>query len=43
MLITAAPGGFERFFRDMAAAAAGGSPAPEVAAELNAKHGVLVA
>jgi mannose-6-phosphate isomerase-like protein (cupin superfamily) len=43
MLLTLSPGGFERFFREMAAAAANGFPAPEVAAELNAKHGVRLA
>jgi quercetin dioxygenase-like cupin family protein len=43
MLLTMTPGGFERFFRDLAAAANGGFPAPEVAAELNAKHGVALA
>jgi quercetin dioxygenase-like cupin family protein len=42
MLLTLTPGGFENFFRDLAAAAAGGGvPAPEVAARLNAKHGVV--
>jgi hypothetical protein len=43
MLLTMTPSGFEHFFRDMAAAGGGGFPAPEVAAELNAKHGVAVA
>jgi quercetin dioxygenase-like cupin family protein len=43
MLVTLTPGGFEQFFRDMAAAADGGFPAPEVAAELQARHGVLAA
>jgi quercetin dioxygenase-like cupin family protein len=43
MLVTLAPGGFEQFFRDMAAAAENGFPPPGRAAELNAKHGVFLA
>ena len=43
MLLTLSPGGFEQFFSFMAAAAAGGFPAPEVAAALNAGHGVRLA
>ncbi len=43
MLLTATPGGFERFFRDMAAVGGGGPLTLELAAELNAKHGVTLA
>jgi quercetin dioxygenase-like cupin family protein len=41
LLLTLTPGGFEGFFRELAAAAEGGLPAPDVAARLNAKHGVV--
>jgi quercetin dioxygenase-like cupin family protein len=39
MVFTVSPGGFEGFFREMAAAAGGAMPAPEVAAKLNEKYG----
>ena len=40
VLITVTPGGFEQFFRDLAAGAEDGFPAPKVAARINAEHGV---
>jgi hypothetical protein len=43
MLVVATPGGIEGFFRETAAAAGGGMPPPEVAAALNAKHGMAPA
>jgi quercetin dioxygenase-like cupin family protein len=43
MLVTLTPGGFEQFFRDMAAAAKKGLPAPQVTAHINAEHGVEAA
>jgi quercetin dioxygenase-like cupin family protein len=42
LLIVLSPGGFEQFFRDIAAAAGGRMPPPEVAERLNAEHGVHV-
>jgi quercetin dioxygenase-like cupin family protein len=42
MLVTLTPGGFEQFFRDMAAAAMEGFPARQVAARINADHGVEI-
>jgi quercetin dioxygenase-like cupin family protein len=42
MLLTISPGGFERFFRDLAAAANGGFPDPQVAARINSEHGVEI-
>jgi mannose-6-phosphate isomerase-like protein (cupin superfamily) len=40
MLVTVTPGGFEQFFRDLAAAANGGFPDPQVAARINSEHSV---
>jgi quercetin dioxygenase-like cupin family protein len=42
MIIALTPGGFERFFRDAAAAADGAMPDPETMARLNTEHGVRV-
>ena len=39
MVFTLSPGGFEGFFREMAAVAGGAMPAPEVAAQLGEKYG----
>ena len=39
MVFIVSPGGFEHFFREMASAAGGAMPAPEVAAQLNEKYG----
>jgi quercetin dioxygenase-like cupin family protein len=39
MVFIVSPGGFEHFFREMASAAGGAMPPPEVAAQLNEKYG----
>jgi hypothetical protein len=44
MLVVMSPGGFEDFFRAVAAATAGGQiPDAETMARLNAEHGVTLA
>ena len=42
MIFTLTPGGFEQFFRDVAAAGKGAMPDPATMAELGARHGVRV-